>query len=177
MISPCRAALVRSGLLAGAAVLALATAGGPGPAARAGERLAGPVPAAVIAVVDGDTLSVRAHIWLGQRVETLVRLAGVDAPELRGKCERERALAAQARDFLRARLGPREAASGGVLLRDIRLGKYAGRVLARVQGPDGADLAELLLAEGLARRYAGRERPSWCGAGAGPASARLSPDR
>lgn len=166
MVIPRGAAPRRAGLLA-AAVLALAAAAGPGPAARAKERLVGPVPAEVIAVVDGDTLSVRAHVWLGQRVETLVRLAGVDAPELRGKCARERALAALARDFLAARLGPRDGVPGGVLLRDIRFGKFAGRVLARVEDAAGADLAELLLAEGLARRYGGRRRPSWCAAGAG----------
>ncbi len=74
--------------------------------ARAGaqNRLAGPVPAQVLSVIDGDTIEVRAVIWLGQVLSTRVRLAGIDAPELRGKCARERALAVRARAYLRARL-------------------------------------------------------------------------
>ena len=36
---------------------------------QAKDVLAGPVPAEVVRVVDGDTLLVRAEIWLGQTVE------------------------------------------------------------------------------------------------------------
>jgi endonuclease YncB( thermonuclease family) len=82
----------------GAALLA-APAGG---AARA-EMLAGPVPARLVAVIDGDTIRVRARIWLDQEVETAVRLFGIDAPELTGACAAERALALDARDFRRHR--------------------------------------------------------------------------
>ena len=35
------------------------------PTDRAGEMLPGPIPAEIVSVVDGDTISVRAHIWLG----------------------------------------------------------------------------------------------------------------
>ena len=72
--------------------------------APAAEVLSGPVPARLVRVVDGDTVVVRARIWLGQEVEIHVRLAGIDAPELRGKCARERALAVRARDFVVARI-------------------------------------------------------------------------
>jgi endonuclease YncB( thermonuclease family) len=141
---------------------------GLGPA-QAGERLAGPVPARVIAVIDGDTLEVRAHIWLGQELRTRVRLAGIDAPELEGKCAQERSLAAQARAYLRARLEPGEGWGARVWLRNIRYGKYAGRVLARVETAGGEDLSRGLMAAGLARPYAGRARAAWCEeAGAGP---------
>jgi endonuclease YncB( thermonuclease family) len=127
---------------------------------RAGERLAGPIEARVVDVVDGDTIVVRARIWLGQEVETRVRLMGVDAPELRGACGRERALAARARDFVRARID-----GGAVVLADVRYGKYAGRVLARVRAPGGEDLSAALIATGLARAYDGRARASWCDGG------------
>ncbi|MDH3910811.1 MAG: hypothetical protein OEU09_05900, partial [Rhodospirillales bacterium] len=94
---------------------------------RAAEPLAGPVPAVVTAVVDGDTLEVRARIWLGQELTTRVRLAGIDAPEAKSDCPRERALAARARAFLSARLRPAGArAPAAVRLHDIRNGKYAG---------------------------------------------------
>ena len=135
------------------------------PGARAGERLAGPVPAVVTRVVDGDTLEVRAHIWLGQDLSIRVRLAGIDAPEAGSNCAAERALALRARAFLAERVIPEPGAPPPVVrLRDIRNGKYAGRVLARVEIPTGLDLGGALLDAGLARRYDGGRRTSWCAA-------------
>ena len=136
---------------------------GAGLSSQAGERLAGPMPAQVTAVVDGDTLEVRARIWLGQEIATRVRLAGIDAPEARSECPRERELAAAAWAFLADRLVPAE--RGGpahVRLHDIENGKYAGRVLARVETPSGQDLAEALLAAGLVRAYDGGTHAPWC---------------
>lgn len=129
-----------------------------------GERLAGPIGAQVLRVLDGDTIEVSARIWLGQNVETRVRLAGIDAPELRGACSYERELAARARAHLVARLGSVETRAARVTLYDISLGKYAGRVLARVQTAAGEDLSQSLLAAGLARPYRGGGRDPWCAA-------------
>ena len=125
--------------------------------ALAGDTLAGPIPATVVRVVDGDTLEVRARIWLGQEIETVVRLLGVVAPELRGDCARERALAEQARDYLVARID-----GAPVRLIEIAYGKYAGRVVADVTTPEGVGLAGLLIAAGLARAYDGGRRAGWC---------------
>ncbi len=149
----CARILALAALVVGAAV--------PG-ALGAADRLAGPLPAQVVSVLDGDTLEVRVHIWLGQDLSTRVRLAGIDAPELKGKCDRERDLARRARAYLLARLDPATAGAGAVRLRDVRYGKYAGRVLARVETLDGTDLGQGLLAAGLARPYDGRRRASWC---------------
>jgi endonuclease YncB( thermonuclease family) len=108
-------------------------------------------------VVDGDTLGVRVHVWLGQQVETRVRILGVDAPELRARCAEERLRAEAARDWLRDRVGSRD-----VILRDVRYDKYGGRVLARVATAEGADLAQELLERNLARPYGGGRRDGWC---------------
>ncbi|HLB79370.1 MAG TPA: thermonuclease family protein, partial [Dongiaceae bacterium] len=105
----------------------------------------------------GDTIRVRARIWLDQEVETAVRLLGIDAPELAGACAAERALALDARDFLAARAGTAE-----LTLSDIAHDKFGGRVVARVRTSAGLDLAAALLAAGLARPYEGGPRPSWC---------------
>ncbi len=80
------------------AALSLCLIGAGGDTSRSGavEVLSGPVPATVIEVMDGDTVKVRARIWLGQDLSTRVRLAGIDAPELNGGCARERALAERA---------------------------------------------------------------------------------
>ncbi len=146
-----------------AACLALAPAL-PGRAADAAhgrpsqrDVLAGPVEARVIRVRDGDTLVVAARIWVGQEIVINARINGIDAPELRARCPRERALAERARDFVTAKVAGRP-----VWLVDIRNGKYAGRVLAVVRTEDGTDLARALLKAGLARPYHGGRRESWC---------------
>lgn len=141
---PMAAALVLAGVLAGPAF--------PGQA-----PLPGPIPADVLDVVDGDTIAVRATIWLGQAVETHVRLEGIDTPELRGRCpqETERAEAARA-------LARRLLADGRARLLDVQADKYGGRVRARVMTSTGADLAQSLLDAGLARPYHGEKRQPWC---------------
>lgn len=128
------------------------------------DALPGPVGARVLRVLDGDTLEVRARIWLGQEVQTQVRLSGVDAPELRGGCRFERDLARRARAHLVARLISADGKPAHVRLYDIGIGKYGGRVVARVVTAGGEDLGDGLLAAGLARPYAGRSRHSWCAA-------------
>ncbi len=120
--------------------------------------LPGPIPAEVIRVVDGDTLEVRAEIWVAQTVVTFVRLAGIDAPELRGACGGERTLAAAATERLRGLLPP----GARLLLHEVEHGKFAGRVIARVTLPDGRDLGAGLLLAGLAQPYAGGRRAEWC---------------
>lgn len=128
----------------------------PAPAAPADEPpLPGPIPAVVERVVDGDTLDVKARIWLDQTVVARVRLAGVDTPELSGDCDEERAAARRARAFVEARIGP------AVRLYEVRRGRY-GRAVARVVTAEGADLAALLIATGLGRPYDGGRRAGWC---------------
>ena len=110
-------------------------------------------------VVDGDTVRVTALIWVDQTVDVSVRLDGVDAPEIfRPKCDGEKALGLAARDF--AEKFFRE---GTVRLRQVRKGKFAGRVIARVERSDGADLGAALIAAGLATPYHGKgPRTDWC---------------
>jgi endonuclease YncB( thermonuclease family) len=125
--------------------------------ARAEEMLPGPIPARVIRVVDGDTIEVAARVWLGQEVTVRLRLSGIDAPELRGRCPAERT-GAEA-----ARLRLRELAEGRTLsLTSVTGDKFGGRVLARAATAEGLDLSEALLGEGLARPYGGEARASWC---------------
>lgn len=132
------------------------------PSAWAGEHLTGPVPATVERVVDGDTLAVRAKIWLNQELRVMVRLSGVDAPELRGRCAEERALAKSARQFVQEFIHAPRSESAQIWLTDIAQGKFGGRILARVTDENGTDLSNALLAAGLARPYSGRTRSSWC---------------
>ncbi|MDF1686062.1 MAG: thermonuclease family protein [Parvibaculaceae bacterium] len=115
------------------------------------------VPASVVSVYDGDTLTVDAFPWPGQTQRTSVRINGIDTAEMRGKCplEKEKARAAKARTI--------ELAGDAVTLVNIHLGKYAGRVVASVILQDGRDLATVLIDDGFARPYSGKgARKSWC---------------
>lgn len=128
------------------------------PAVAAQPVLPGPIPAEVLEVLDGDTLTVRAVIWLGQSVETRVRIDGIDAPEMRSRCPREKDMAEAAREAARRLLG-----TGMVQLLDVQPDKYGGRVRARVLVPGGGDLSDLLLKAGMVRPYHGEHRQPWCG--------------
>ena len=61
----------------------------------------------------------------------------------------------RARDFVRATVGAE------VQLTNVRLGKYAGRVIA-VVWVNGRKLSDLLIAENLGRPYHGGRREGWC---------------
>lgn len=136
-----------------ALVLALALpVCGPAPAA-AGERVAGPVEARVVRVIDGDSFVAEAHVWPGHRITVTVRLRGIDAPELRARCAAERRAAERARAALAGLIG-----DGPVRLRAIGGGKYFGRVVADVTTADGNDVAQHLLARALAAAYDGGRR-------------------
>ncbi|HET7715051.1 MAG TPA: thermonuclease family protein [Bauldia sp.] len=128
------------------------------PLAAGAEVIAGPVPAEVIRVVDGDTLALRARVWIGLEVTVNARIRGIDAPERNGKCAREKALAETARLRLAAAAG-----DGKVRLTRIENDKYAGRVIADIVTDAGTDLAEAMLASGLVRAYDGGTRDPWCG--------------
>lgn len=123
----------------------------------AGQTLAGPYTATVERVVDGDTLAVRVPVWIGQELTVLVRVRGIDAPERKGRCAAERALAKRASAYLAAMV-----AGGPVRLTRISGGKYFGRVLADVTTANGNDVARRLLGRKLARPYRGKARAGWC---------------
>jgi endonuclease YncB( thermonuclease family) len=98
-------------------------------------------------VVDGDT------VWIaGEKV----RIAGIDAPETHEfKCAAEAELGKKAALRLQALLS-----SGRLTATPIDRDRY-GRLLRNL-AVDGRDVGKALIAEGLAREYAGGKR-SWCG--------------
>ena len=112
----------------------------------------GPVEAELVSVVDGDTLLVNARPWPQHTVAVLVRIRGIDAPELKSRCRLTREAAERARQALAA-LAP-----STLRLTHISGDKYFGRVVADVAGPDNADFKTQLLASGLVRPYRGGRR-------------------
>jgi endonuclease YncB( thermonuclease family) len=122
----------------------------------------GPFQVEVVRVIDGDTVAVRAHVWPDQVITTAVRLLDIDTPELRGRCEAEVAAAERARAFVADAV---QRAGGRLWLRDVVLGKYAGRVIGRLMTPQGEDIGEALIQGGLAVPYSERnaQRERLCG--------------
>jgi len=115
-------------------------------------------PAQVLRVIDGDTFEARVRVWPGTDVTTKVRLRGIDAPEMRARCDEEHVKALAARDALAEMLS-----EGQVAILGVSQDKYGGRVDAVVSTAATTDVADALLARGLVRAYAGRRRQSWCG--------------
>lgn len=108
--------------------------------------------ARVVRVFDGDTIEVDLPDHVVGTATTRVRVIGVDCPELARPGRSPAAAepwAAEATDFTRATL-----AAGVVLLRlePHQTRDAYRRLLAHVDLPDGASLAERLLEQGLARR-------------------------
>ncbi len=121
------------------------------------DPLPGPIPAEVIKIIDGDTIKVRASIWIDQSVIVSVRLRGIDAPELfRPKCQAERQLARNAK----ASVAASSPVGSIVTLSEITRDKYGGRVVASVTTANGETLAARLLAQGQAIMI-GSKKP-WC---------------
>ena len=110
----------------------------------------------IVGVVDGDSLRVDTACLLPPPEVTLVRLSGIDAPELRGKCSEERRMAAQARKFVWQRI----VGAGRVDVQQAGREKYGRPLVAVVL--DGHDLASDLIMRGIARRYSGEARLPWC---------------
>jgi micrococcal nuclease len=114
-------------------------------------------PAIIHGCYDGDTCTISIPSLpslFGDRLP--IRLAGIDTPEKGSRCDRERALAVQARNFLRARLRAAREIEIDLIARD----KYF-RVLTLIRA-DGVDLADALLAAGLAHPYGGGPKLAWC---------------
>lgn len=101
-------------------------------------------------VVDGDTIRLDGET---------VRIAGLDAPELAGRCEAERIAARAARDALTSWLS-----EGGFTMTPQPGGNDRfGRPL-RILSRNGTPAAEALVSRGVARPYAGEARLDWCAA-------------
>jgi endonuclease YncB( thermonuclease family) len=113
--------------------------------------------AKVIKVYDGDTLTIGVyHINGFKRFN--VRLYGVDCDEMRGGTEQTRAHALKAKIFVQEQvLG--KVVKIHVLNNKIYEGKMIkekyGRLIAVIYTPRGDNLADMLLAAGLARKYYG----------------------
>jgi len=106
-------------------------------------------PLTVNRVLDGDTVNGDVTLWPGLTQQVRIRVYGVDTPEIhtRDDCEKRAGYRAKAyvEDWLK---------DSDVSLEDVQLGKYAGRVVGRIEKGD-RDLSTDLLNGGYALPYYG----------------------
>lgn len=111
----------------------------------------------VTQVYDGDSFKVNINSWpaiIGK--EMIIRVKGVDAPEIAGKCEKEVLMAKLARQHT-ANLIEK---SFRVELKNIQRDQYF-RILADVY-VDRTHLGNSLLTNKLAVPYSGGPKHNWC---------------
>ena len=116
----------------------------------------------ILSVVDGDTISVDGSKDFALPIK--VRVQDVDTPEKGSlaKCQGEKNLANRATQFTLMKIQEAKKRGYQVTFENIRWDKYGGRVVADVY-LGGDSLADLLIREGLGKKYTGKgPKPSWC---------------
>jgi len=125
---------------------------------------------AIISCYDADTCRVNlprsafnddwAYDLLGHNIP--IRVEGIDTPEIRGKCQKEKGLAYEARDLVRALLDNAQSITLTIddNPKEVR-GKYfriVGRLIA-----DSVDISDLLIQQHFVVLYdGGTKRKDWC---------------
>jgi len=111
----------------------------------------------VTSIYDADTFRVTIKGWpevAGERIP--VRIKGIDAPEIRGKCQTEKVEARKSKQFTVEALRSAKL----IELKNMERGKYF-RILANVY-VDGKSLGDALISAGHSRPYDGGKRNGWC---------------
>ena len=107
---------------------------------------------------DGDTITFNLpnlHPIIGKKIR--VRLNGLDTPEIRGKCDKEKYDAEQAREMVGDILKDAEK----ITLKNMQRGNYF-RIASDVI-IDGESLADILIEASMAVRYdGGKKTHKWC---------------
>ena len=107
---------------------------------------------------DGDTITFdlpNLHPIIGNKIA--IRVNGIDTPEIRGKCDKEKYDAKQAKGMVEEFLKDAER----IDLKNMGRGKYF-RIVADVYA-DGENLAEALVDSGMAVKYdGGKKNARWC---------------
>lgn len=112
----------------------------------------------VTSIYDGDTFRVNITGYpsiAGDRIP--IRINGIDTPEMKGKCTKEKALARKAKQFTVSKLRGAKL----IELRNMQRGKYF-RIVADVYA-DNESLADELIKNNLAVPYnGGTKMKDWC---------------
>ena len=107
---------------------------------------------------DGDTITFNLpglHPIIGEKIS--IRVNGIDTPEIKGKCKKEKYDAKQAKEMVADILTDAEQ----IILKNMERGKYF-RIATDVF-VDGENLSDILVEAGMAVRYdGGKKTHKWC---------------
>lgn len=108
-------------------------------------------------VYDGDTIKIK-EMYLNA-LPLSVRIRGIDTPEksFRAKCAKEKKLASKATKKLKKIIKD----SSVIYYQNVGWDKYGGRILADMYNEKG-NIADQMIAAGLAYKYDGGKKKSWC---------------
>lgn len=108
-------------------------------------------------VYDGDTIKIK-EMYLNA-LPLSVRIRGIDTPEksFRAKCAKEMKLASKATKKLKKIIKD----SSVIYYQNVGWDKYGGRILADMYNEKG-NIADQMIAAGLAYKYDGGKKKSWC---------------
>lgn len=118
-----------------------------------------PKPYDIIRVIDGDTVEFHADFLPSPLEKKLaLRIEGVDTPEKRGACDKEKELAEKASQFTQRMIDNAK----DIKIRIVDWGKFGGRVIGDVL-IDGKSLSKELIRNGHAVPYdGGKKIKDWC---------------
>ncbi len=108
-------------------------------------------------VYDGDSIMISLPQLPIPLNNASVRINGIDAPEIKGKCASEIEQAKKAKEFMKTLIGDAKT----LTLTNFKWDKYGGRVNATVI-VNGKDIASEMIAAGHVRSYTGGRRAGWC---------------
>lgn len=97
-------------------------------------------------VIDGDTVDLRVDLGFHLNVLLRFRLAGINAPEMRGDSH---AAGIEARNRLRSLI---KAAGDGLVVESAKTGKW-GRWIATLYDAEGRSINQRMVEEGFAEPY------------------------
>ncbi|MEC7925709.1 MAG: thermonuclease family protein [Thermodesulfobacteriota bacterium] len=107
---------------------------------------------------DGDTCNAKMLGVPDTLKKIKIRINGIDTPEIKGKCEREKKLALEAKVFINDLIKN----STVIYLKNMKWGKYGGRVVADLY-IDKRDYREYLKGKNFyVEYYGGKKTEDWC---------------
>ena len=107
---------------------------------------------------DGDTCNAKMLGVPDTLKKIKIRINGIDTPEIKGKCEREKKLALEAKIFINDLIKN----STVIYLKNLKWGKYGGRVVADLY-IDKRDYREYLKGKNFyVEYYGGKKTEDWC---------------
>lgn len=110
-------------------------------------------------VIDGDTIKIIKNKPDLRDLPFSIRLLNIDTPEtLKAKCSKEKELGNKAKKYVNNLINDPK---NKITYKIEKWDKFGGRVLGYVFVNE-KDLSQIMIDQGLARKYYGKKKSNWC---------------